>query len=477
MKIYNTLTRQKEEFVPVNEGKVNMYVCGVTVYMPLHMGHLRAFVPYDVMVEYFRNFKHYDVFYVRNITDVGSVVGDADEGESKIELKAQEEHLHPLDLVDRNIKGMWEGLDALRCVRPNISPRATGHIVEIIEAVKQMIDNGYAYEVNGDVFCDVQKIKNYGILSGNTLEKLEAGARLEVDERKHNPNDFAVWKKAKGNSVLKWNSPWGVGYPGWHIECTVMSTKYLGTTFDIHGGSRELRFPHHENEIAQSYALNQENPVKYWVHSGLLNINGVKMSKSLNNFITAEDAVKKWGSQLLRWVFVNMHYSATVNISDEIIASAENGLKRIENFFFNLHKNVGDGYNSDLSDKFNKMCKMFEAEMDDDFNTPNAIAAIYDFIKEANPILTTKCYNMDNVNEIVNYFVKIDKVFKCFDFLYDKQQKEDNLKGQIEELMQQRNKFRAEKNFVKADELKAKILALGAEIFDNKDGTSTYRIK
>lgn len=477
MKIYNTLTRQKEDFIPVNKGKVNMYVCGVTVYMPLHMGHLRTFVPYDVMAEYFRNFKHLEVFHVQNITDVGSVVGDADEGEDKIELKAAEEHLHPLELVDRNIKGMWEGLDALRCRRPNISPRATGHIVDIIEAVQQMIDNGYAYEVNGDVFCDVEKIKNYGVLSGNTLEKLEAGARLEVDGRKHNPNDFAVWKKAKANSVLKWNSPWGVGYPGWHIECSVMSTKYLGKTFDIHGGSRELRFPHHENEIAQSFALGNPQPVKYWVHSGLLNINGVKMSKSLNNFITAEDAVKKWGSQLLRWAFVNMHYSATVNISDDIITSAENGLKRIENFFFNLHKNVGDGYNSDLGDKFSEMCKNFETEMDDDFNTPNAIAAIYNFIKEANSILKTKCYNMDNVNEIVKYFKQIDKVFKCFDFLYDQKHKEENLKDQIEALMAERNKFRAEKNFVKADELKAKIIALGAEIFDNKDGTSTYRIK
>lgn len=256
-----------------------------------------------------------------------------------------------------------------------------------------------------------------------------------------------------------------------------MSTKYLGKTFDIHGGSRELRFPHHENEIAQSYALGNPQPVKYWVHSGLLNINGVKMSKSLNNFITAEDAVKKWGSQLLRWAFVNMHYSATVNISDDIITSAKNGLDRIENFFYNLQKNVGDGYNSDLGDKFNEMCKNFETEMDDDFNTPNAVAAIFNFVKEANPILTTKCYNMDNVNEIVAYFKKIDSVFKCFDFLYDKQQKENNIKDQIESLMAERNQFRKEKNFVKADELKAKIIALGAEIFDNKDGTSTYRIK
>ena len=477
MKIYNTLTRQKETFVPVNEGKVNMYVCGVTVYMPLHMGHLRAFVPYDIMVEYFKNFKHYEVFYVRNITDVGSVVGDADEGEDKIELKAAEEHLHPLELVDRNIKGMWEGLDAIRCARPNISPRATGHIVEIIEAVQKMIENGFAYEVNGDVFCDVSKIKNYGILSGNTLEKLEAGARLQVDERKHNPNDFAIWKKAKPNSVLKWNSPWGVGYPGWHIECSVMSTKYLGKTFDIHGGSRELQFPHHENEIAQSCGLGNPNPVKYWVHSGLLNIDGVKMSKSLNNFITAEDAIKKWGSQLLRWVFVNMHYSATVNISDDLITSSESGLKRIENFFYNLNKNVGDGYNTDLSNLFNEMCKNFEQEMDDDFNTPNAIASIYEFIKQANLILPTKCYNIDNVNEITNFFKKIDTVFKCFDFLYNSEQKENGIKCKIEELMAERNKYRKEKNFIKADELKAKIIQLGAEVFDNKDGTSTYRIK
>lgn len=478
MKLYNTMTRQKEEFEPIHKGLVNMYVCGVTVYAPLHMGHIRTYISYDCLAEYFRVFKNLKVFYVRNITDVGSVVGDADQGEDKIELKAKDEHLHPLELVDRNIKGMWQGLDAVRCARPNISPRATMHIVEIIEAVQKMIDRGYAYEIDGDVFCDVSKIKNYGMLSGNTLQKLEAGARLSIDDKKHNPNDFAVWKKARTNSVLKWNSPWGVGYPGWHIECTVMSTKYLGQTFDIHGGALELAFPHHENEIAQSYALYGEQPVKYWVHTGLLLRDGVKMSKSLNNYITVDDAIKKWGAVNLRWFFVNGKYNSPMNISDGALDSTNAGLERIENMFSALKNNIGSTYNTKLHTNLEELRQNFEREMDDDFNTPNAIACIYDFVKQANIIIATHIYNEQNVIEITEYFAKIDKVFKCFDFLYSRPTQDDSqLEQQVKQLIDERNKCRQAKDYTKADALKQQILALGVELCDNKDGTTTFKIK
>ena len=476
MKIYNTLTRQKEEFVPIHENEVKMYVCGVTVYAPLHMGHIRTYIPFDVIVEYFRHFKHYNVFYVRNITDVGSVVGEADEGEDKIELRAKDEHLHPLELVDRNIKGMWEGLDKVRCARPNISPRATMHILEIIEAVQKMIKNGFAYEVDGDVYCDVSKIKNYGILSGNTLEKLSAGARLAVDSKKRNPNDFAVWKKARTNSVLKWDSPWGVGYPGWHIECSVMSTKYLGETFDIHGGGIDLSFPHHENEIAQNYAIYGKQPVNYWMHTALLTRDGVKMSKSLGNFITVDEALEKWGPVKLRWFFVNSKYNTPTNIVDGAFDATNAGLERIENMWINLNKNVGTVHSTALDAALTELKTKFEAEMDDDFNTPNAITAIYDFVKTANVIISTNEYDAQNVKAIREYFEQVNKVFKCFDFLSGTKQTNDKQKL-VESLINERNVYRKEKNFAKADELKQQLISMGVELSDNKDGTTSYKIK
>jgi len=479
MKIYNALTRQKEEFVPINPNRVNMYVCGVTVYAPPHLGHLRTYVAFDVIAEYFKHFKGYDVFYVRNITDVGSVVGDNDTGDDKIELKANEENLHPLELVDRMIRLMWTDLDAMRCARPNISPRATGHIVEIIEAVQSMIDRGMAYEVDGDVYCDVAQIKDYGCLSGNTLAHLSAGARLDVDDKKHSPFDFAIWKKAKPNSVLKWNSPWGIGYPGWHIECSVMSTQYLGKTFDIHGGGRDLRFPHHENEIAQNIALYDQDPVHYWMHTGMLNASdGTKMSKSKGNYITADDAIAQYGAVPLRWFYVNGHYSANMNMAEEAINANLAGLKKIENFFYSLNTNAGDSYNTAMNECLTNFCLDFEREMDDDFNTPNAITAIYEFIKECNQIIPTKCYNLDNINEIYGYFKKIDAVFKCFDFLYITDTTHDT-SGKIEvieKLMAERNQYRQQKDFKNADKIKAKIIEMGAEITDHKDGTSSYKI-
>lgn len=477
MKIYNTLTGEKEEFVPVQPGKVGIYVCGVTVYAPLHLGHIRSYVAYDVMVEYLRKFKNLDVMYIRNITDVGSVVGDADEGEDKIELKAFEQKMHPMELVDRNIFGMWQGLDAVRCARPNISPRASGHIVEIIEAVKKMIDNGFAYELDGNIYCDVSKIKDYGILSGNTTEKLSAGARIKSDERKHTPYDFAVWKKAQKNSVLKWNSPWGMGYPGWHIECSVMSTKYLGQTFDIHGGGRELAFPHHENEIAQNMALCGKQPAKYWVHTGMLNASdGTKMSKSKGNYVTVEDALKKYGAVKLRWLVAFAHYRAPITFSDSLFVQIGKEYERLENFVYNLKAGIKTSFSESLESELETLKQNFTTQMDDDFNTANALAEIFNFIKNANVIIAKDEYNAKNVQNILEFFEKMNAVFKVFDFLEEKQGKTD-VTAEIEKLIALRNTYRQNRDFEKADEVKKQILSLGAEITDNKDGTTTFRIK
>ena len=479
MKIYNTLTNKKEEFVPIKKDEIKMYVCGITVYAPIHLGHIRTYIAYDVMAEYFEKFKNKKVFYVRNITDVGSVVGDADEGEDKIELKANEQNMHPLELVDLNIKGAWEGLDAVRCRRPNISPRATGHIVEIIEAVQNMIKKGYAYELDGNVYLDVSKIENYGILSGNTVEKLSAGARIESDKRKQTPYDFAVWKKAQKNSVLKWNSPWGVGYPGWHIECSVMSQKYLGKNFDIHGGGRELQFPHHENEIAQSMALGYGIPAKFWVHTGMLNAeDGTKMSKSKGNYVTVSDALKMYGSQKLRWLCAFSHYRSPLAFSKQLFASIETENKKLENFVHNLKQNVKQKHNKQLDVLLKDFEEKFVEQMDDDFNCPNALTEIFLFVKKANEEIMNNSYDAKNVSQILEFFVKIDSVFKVFDFLYEKENKESSVDEQkIQKLIDERNKFRAEKNYAKADEIKKQIIDLGVELTDNKDGTTSYKIK
>ena len=476
MKVYNTLTNQKEEFVPVSPNEVKMYVCGVTVYMPPHLGHTRTYVGYDVIKKYFE-YKGYNVFYVRNITDVGSIVGDADEGEDKILLKANEMRMHPLELVDHNIREMWYYLDALRCDRPNISPRATGHIVEIIQTVQEMIDLGYAYEANGNVYCDVTKIKDYGVLSGNTFDALNAGARIEVAEGKRSPYDFAVWKKAQKNTALRWNSPWGEGYPGWHIECTVMSTKYLGKQFDIHGGGLDLRFPHHENEIAQSKALGCGNPAKYWVHTGmLLAQDGSKMSKSAGNYITVEEATKKWGAKSLRWFFASSHYRSPIKFGDDVMQASIAGLERIDNFIFNLKNNCGEAYNADLNKAVAILKQNFEAEMEDDFNTPNAIASLFDFIKFANPIINARQYDEQNKREILAFLGQINQIFKCFDSL-NEDKKSDDREAVVQKLIAERNEYRAKRDFAKADELKQKILELNVEIFDNRDGTTTYKLK
>ena len=473
MKIYNTLTKKKEEFKPIKPNQVGMYVCGLTVYMPMHLGHIKTYIGFDVIKKYFE-YRGYKVFYVRNFTDVGSIVGDADQGEDKIVLKAKEMSVHPLELVDMNIKASWDNLDALHCDRPNISPRATGHIVDIIEAVQTMIDKGAAYELNGDVYLDVTKIKNYGVLSGNTLENLNAGARIEVKDGKHSPYDFTIWKKAQNNSALRWHSPWGDGYPGWHIECTVMSTKYLGDQFDIHGGGLDLRFPHHENEIAQSFALGKPMPANYWLHTGtLLAEDGQKMSKSKGNFITVDDAFKMYGARALRWFFVNAKYNAPIKFGADVIKASNQGLERIDNFVFNLKENAGGSHNASITRKLEELKVSFIREMDDDFNIPNAVACLFEFIKDVNTDIINHNYDEANKQEILAYLGKLDTIFSCLN-LNDEQK--DDREEKVKALINERNKYRQEKNFAKADEIKQQILAMNVEIFDTKEGT-TFKLK
>ena len=474
MKIFNTFSRKEEEFIPIEKGKVGMYVCGVTVYGPLHMGHARTYVAYDLIRNYFTHFKNMDALFVQNITDVGHIVGDVDEGEDKIQRKARLEQKHPMEIVDMYIKEMWEGLDILKCDRPNIAPRATGHIVEIIDTIMGLIKRRHAYEVDGDIYFDVSSFKDYGKLSGIDGERLMKGVRIEANPKKRNPADFALWKKSDKSHIMQWTSPWGKGYPGWHIECSVMSTKYLGTTFDIHGGARELSFPHHENEIAQSEALTNKKMVNYWVHTGLLSIGGQKMAKSTGNFITVKDAIEKYSPEVLRFFILANQYSSPIDLKDETIDSARASLGRINNFLFQLRHNPKQEYNPDLRERLNKLEHGFMDAMDNDFNTPIALAEIFGFINYANEVVHEGEYNHKNADEIENYFRKLDKVFKSFSF-------EEGNHGEIdrtvvESLIAERTKAKKKKDWATADTLREKLKGMGVELFDKKDGATDYKI-
>ena len=340
VKLYNTLTKKKEEFKPIHKDRVGMYVCGPTVYSDVHLGNVRTFMCFDVVYRYF-TYLGYQVRYVRNITDVGHLENDADEGEDKISKKARLEQLEPMEIVQKYTNGFHEVLDQFNFWTPSIEPSATGHIVEQIELVQDLLDKGFAYEVNGSVYFDVTKFDkeySYGKLSGRRIEELmESGRDLDSQDEKRNKVDFALWKKASPSHIMRWNSPWGLGFPGWHLECTVMSTKYLGETFDIHGGGMDLVFPHHECEIAQSCGSRGKDPVNYWMHSNMLTVNGQKMSKSLGNSFLPEQLFSGdhdlldhgYGPMVVRFFMLQSHYSSTLDFSNEALGAAEKGYKRL----------------------------------------------------------------------------------------------------------------------------------------------------
>ncbi|MBR9676642.1 cysteine--tRNA ligase [Candidatus Woesearchaeota archaeon] len=469
MKLYDTLVRKKVEFKPLKDNTVRVYTCGPTVYGPLHLGHVRTAVAYDFMLEYFRTFKKYKVLHVMNITDVGHIVGDVDDGEDKIVKAAKQQKIHPMELVDHYIKDAFDGYDALKCKRPNIAPRATGHIVEIQDWTKKLIEKGYAYEVDGDVYFDVSKAKNYGKLSGQKLETLKEAVRIDPNSKKRSSVDFALWKKAEAQHILKWSSPWGEGYPGWHIECSVMSSKYLSTPFDIHGGARELSFPHHENEIAQSEAYTGKKFVNHWVHTGLLLVNGEKMAKSANNFITVEIALKTYSPEQIRWFLISSRYNSEVDFSDKHLIAAKTSLERINNFLFHLQQVKTLKENKTLTKLLTDFTKGFEAAMDDDLNTPIALSQIYDFITKANKQEIDK----KNQKNILEFFKKIDSVFKVFTF-------EQTITGSltekdIEVLIKKRAALKKVKNWSAADKIRDELKSQGVELLDQKDGSTIYK--
>ncbi|MBM4159712.1 MAG: cysteine--tRNA ligase [Ignavibacteria bacterium] len=386
--LYNTLTRQKEAFKPIHEGFVGIYVCGPTVYSDSHVGHGKSYVSFDIVVRYLR-YLGYKVLYVQNITDVGHLL---DDGEDRMLRQARIEKLHPMQIAETILRSYFEDMDAMGLVRPDISPRASGHITEQIELVKALLDKGYAYEVNGSVYFDVRKYADYGKLSGRTVEEMLEGTRVEVRSEKKNPQDFALWKRAEPEHIMRWPSPWGEGFPGWHVECSAMSMKYLGEQFDIHGGGLDNQFPHHECEIAQSECATGRPFANYWIHNNLVTVNGQKMSKSIGNQITLKDAFKKFDPLVVRLFILQSHYRSTLDFSDEALLGAKSGLEKLLNTVRNLRteaaKARGESRAAAAAIDLESYRSRFLAAMDDDFNTPQATAVLFDLSREVNALLS-----------------------------------------------------------------------------------------
>ncbi len=486
LKIYNTLTRQKEVFTPIEEGRVGIYVCGPTVYDHPHIGHAKSYVSFDIIVRYLKHLG-YKVRYVQNITDVGHLTDNADAGEDKIEKRAKLEKVEPMELVEMYMRSYYEDMDALNNLRPDISPRATGHIPEQIDLVGKLIDKGFAYESNKSVYFDVSRLKDYGKLSGRKLEEQESGARIEINPEKKHPADFALWKKAGSDHIMKWNSPWGVGFPGWHLECSVMSMKYLGETFDIHGGGLENVFPHHECEIAQSETANEVPFARYWIHNNMVTVDGQKMGKSLGNFVTLKDAFKKFSPLTIRFFVLNTHYSSPIDYSDEALDAADKGLERLNNTIRNLREKLEASSGSDVNDTWKKKLEKsendFKVAMDEDFNTAEALAVLFNLTKDVNSLLNADEEVSQGILSGIDSFYRTyggdvlgiisDKIDAHASDNVSSYKMEDDL---IMTLIDTRNELRSAKQWELSDKIRDRLNELGI-IIEDKKGNVSWRKK
>ena len=490
LNLYNSLTRRKEEFKPLEKGKVGMYVCGPTVYGHAHLGHAKSYVSFDILVRYLR-YLGYNVTYVQNITDVGHLTDDADEGEDKIAKEAKKEKKHPMAVAEYYTRSYFEDMDKLNCVRPDISPRASGHITEQIDLVKTLLEKGYAYEVNGSVYFDVTKFKDYGKLSGRNIDEMIAGARVEVSPEKRNPADFALWKKAEPNHIMQWPSPWGMGYPGWHLECSVMSMKYLGKTIDIHGGGLENQFPHHECEIAQSEAANGAQFVRYWIHNNMVTVDSQKMGKSLNNFITLKQAfsgaherlTRAYNPLAIRQLILNSHYRSPLDFSDAALFAAQSGFEKITNTVIEVRKRKNTALegeeDKEIEEKLNGLREKFEATMNDDLNTSVALSVMFELVRETQKLLEDSNTNKQTLEAVDDLFSSLGgDVLGIVKDEYPQTDSVDNelMNNLVNVLIDQRNEARKEKNYSRADELRNKLDEIGITLEDKPEGT-TWRIK
>ena len=391
--LYNHMSRQKEVFTPLHEGFVGMYVCGPTVYGYAHIGHAKAYITFDVLHRYLEHLG-YKVRYVQNITDVGHLTGNADEGEDKVAKQARLERVEPMEVVESYTRSYFEDMDALNVLRPDISPRASGHVLEQIEMAEVLIERDHAYESNGSVFFAVKGWESYGKLSGRKLEDLEEGARVTVNPDKRDPRDFAVWRAATPDHIMQWQSPWGAGYPGWHAECTVMARKYLGLPFDIHGGGLENIFPHNESEIAQCEAAYDSDFARYWVLNNMVTVDGTKMGKSLGNFITVKDALKAHNPMTIRFFILSSHYRSNTDFSEEALAAAGRGYERLIGTVGLVRQRLADADLEEPADPevlaiIEEHEQRFSSAMDDDLNTPQTLAALFDLNRAVNTLLNS----------------------------------------------------------------------------------------
>ncbi len=468
MKLYNTLTRKKEEFVPQEEGKVKMYVCGPTVYNYIHIGNARPYVVFDTVRRYLE-YKGYDVTYIQNFTDV----------DDKIIKKANEEHSSMEEVSNRYIKEAFTDADGLNVERATHHPRVTEEMDNIIEMIKTLVDKGYAYVNDGTVYYDTKRFPEYGKLSKKNLDELIEGAseRVDKDDAKRNTTDFVLWKPFKPGEP-KWDSPWGQGRPGWHIECSVMAKKYLGDTIDIHAGGEDLIFPHHENEIAQSEAANGKPFAKYWLHNGFIMVNNEKMSKSAGNFFTVREIAAEFPYEVIRFFILNGHYRSPLNFSRELMQACQNGLERIKNCNTDLQHYIDNSADSALKDNEKELLKeldkfrvQFEAAMDDDFNTADAISAIYELVRFINKSIK------DNVSKefAVKEMEMLGKLCGVLGINKEKEKVEDEDTALIEELIAKRTEAKKNKNFAEADAIRDKLTEMGVTIKDTRQGVQWFR--
>ena len=461
MQIYNSQTRKKEDFIPLHPGKVGIYACGPTVYDYFHIGNARPFITFDVLRRYFEH-RGYEVTFVQNFTDI----------DDKMIKRANAEGITVKELGDRFIKEYYQDAKALGIRPATVHPRATEHIGEIIHLVKTLEDKGYAYEVNGDVYFDVEKDPGYGKLSGQNLDDLEAGARIDVDDVKRNPADFALWKAQKPGEPA-WQSPWGMGRPGWHIECSAMSMKYLGETFDIHAGGKDLLFPHHENEVAQSECATGKPFAKYWMHNGFINIDNEKMSKSLGNFFTVRDILKEYDPEDVRMFMLSAHYRSPVNFSRDMMAQAHASLHRLytarDHLLF-LKKNAQEkpltAEEEALLARVKEYGERFDAAMDDDLNTADALGAIFEIVKDANVSLNDQS-GKAAVEGVLSALTELTGVLGLL-----MKKAEDVLPAEIQDMVNQRAMARKEKNWKRSDELRDALAAAGYLVKDTPQGQS-----
>lgn len=458
IQIYNTLTRKKEPFEPLEQGKVKMYVCGPTVYNYIHIGNARPAIVFDTVRRYFE-YRGYDVQYVSNFTDV----------DDKLIKAAKELNTDVTTIAERFIQAYFEDVSALGVKQADVHPRVTECIPEVISFIETLVEKGFAYEVDGDVYFRTREFEGYGKLSQQPVDELQAGARITVGDKKEDPLDFALWKAEKEGEI-SWDSPWGKGRPGWHIECSAMIHKYLGETIDIHAGGHDLTFPHHENEIAQSEAMTGKPFANYWMHNGYININNEKMSKSLGNFILVHDIIQQYSPQVIRFFMLSVHYRHPINFSEDLIQSAQNGFERIQTVLQNVKHRLEKTVNLGEKDDewlaiIGQYREQFIEEMDDDFNTANAVSILFELSKEANKYLQEANTTEKVLMEFLQIFNEILTVLGI-----NMETKEALLDEEIEELIQKRNEARKERNFQLADQIRDQLKEQGIILEDTPQG-------